>query len=101
MLLKTRSRTISELVLHSLFTGKATLSEKQLKALDTIKYDSGKYDISAKRKHISIAPLKDNVIWYETRSDEHGPYIQLLTFKNPPAQVINVWNSYIISKEHE
>lgn len=49
---------------------------KEVKTLPTWKYDCGKYCPSNKNKDIEITA--DKPVWYESRSDRHGGYIQLM-----------------------
>jgi len=77
MNLFTLNKLANELSTESLFTSGGTLHPTQIKEIfaKSWKYDCGKYAATSKGK-----PVDANVpVWYVTRSDSNGSYIQLIT----------------------
>jgi len=73
----TLNKLVNNLVIDSLFvdTNRNTLNESDIRRLckQSIKYDLGRYDVTMKNKSNTAACP----IWYVTRSDSNGKYIQL------------------------
>ena len=78
MKLLTLTKLANEISNASLFNSGGTLHPNQVKAIfkKAWKYDCGKYEPSLKNKTVEIET--DKPIWYVTRTDINGPYLQLL-----------------------
>jgi len=81
MKLLTLTKLANELSTASLFSQGGTLHPNQIKAIfkNAWKYDCEKYEPSLKNKTVKIET--DEPIWYVTRTDVNGPYLQLFCVK--------------------
>jgi len=76
--LYTLNKLANEISSESLFTRGGTLHPTQIKNVfaKSWKYCTGKYSTSNKNQEIKNNP--DIPIWYITRSDKYGSYLQLM-----------------------
>ncbi len=104
MQLSTLVKLANEISSASLFTSGGTLHPNQIKSVfaKSWKYDCGKYQTSKKNKEVDIDT--DEPIWYETRTDSNGPYLQLLCVKEEKLtdserlvyeRIIDIWQAEI------
>lgn len=80
MQLLTLKALAKEISLQSYYSSNVEfLPQKQVEGIFNInyKYDKGKYEASMRNKETNID--SDKPIWYVTRSDRNGSYLQLLT----------------------
>ena len=74
--LTTLNKVVKEMSTQSLFTLGGTFMDKELREIfkkAKMKYCSGKYAPTIKNKEQDV--LDECIVWYESRSDEHGPYV--------------------------
>ena len=91
MKLRTKNKLFNDMSIASLFTLNRTYTVKELQALDSVRYDMGKYNPDCRLK---TDIKRTNIpIWYELRNDRDGKYLCLKTFNGNSPILNELWDS--------
>jgi len=100
--LNTKTKLASTIESASLFSRGGILDSYQVLQIfaKSWKYDKGKYEPSMKNKELPMETKEP--IWYETRSDANGSYLQLLCVdedkltqeqKSSYSRIVEIWQA--------
>ncbi len=97
MQITTLNKTLKEISIKSIFNVGFTLTDFDFIASNKFKYDGGKYNPKVKEGFKSGDPkyrnvINNNIVWYESRRDKEGPYIQLMTVHTQGLNEVELYN---------